>query len=60
MNRRTMILWQALALALALPLLVTGCSGSPQSPVSPTRAVEGGLDADANADGSTLKVNAPT
>ena len=56
MNRRTMILWQALALAL----LVTGCSGSPESPVSPTRAAAGGVDADVNADGSTLKVNAPT
>lgn len=51
MIRRTMIPWPILAAAL----FVTGCSGGPETPVSPSRAAEGSLDA--NADGSTLKVN---
>lgn len=54
MNRRTMIPWPLMAAAL----LVTGCSGSPETPVSPSRAAEASLAA--NPDGSTLKVNAPS
>ena len=54
MLRRTVLASPALAIAL----LAAACSGSPETPVSPTLATPG--SADANPDGSTLKVNPPT
>lgn len=45
-------------LATALAVSLAGCSGSSPSPLSPSSITE--TDAAANADGSTLKVTAPT
>jgi len=45
------------SLVLPLGLFMAACSGTPQTPVSPSAAVDGNLAA--NADGSTLKVTAP-
>ncbi len=47
-----------LALAAALLLVVSACTGSPESPTSPS-ATRGGTTAATAADGSTLKVSAP-
>jgi len=47
-----------LALAAALSLVVSACTGSPASPTSPS-ATSGGTTAATAADGSTLKVTAP-
>jgi hypothetical protein len=47
-----------LAPAAALLLVVSACTGSPQSPTSPS-ATRGGTTAATAADGSTLKVKAP-
>jgi hypothetical protein len=47
-----------LAVAAALLLVVSACTGSPQSPTSPS-ATRGGTTAATAADGSTLKVKAP-
>ena len=44
--------------ALAATVAMSACSGAPQSPTSPSAAVGGA--ATAAADGSTLKVSAPS
>jgi hypothetical protein len=44
--------------ALAATIALAACSGSPQSPTSPSAAIGG--DTTAAADGSTLKVTAPS
>jgi hypothetical protein len=52
---RTQLSW--LAIAGALSFVVTSCSGSPQSPVSPSAAAGGTTFA--RSDAATLKVDAP-
>ena len=54
MNRKTVLALPALTAAL----FAAACSGSPETPVSPTLTTPTELGA--NPDGSTLKVNAPT
>ena len=53
MHRKTLLAWTAVC-----ALTFTACSGSPETLLSPSGAAP--TSADLNADGSTLKVSAPT